>query len=82
MTYAIHVTVTNGEAQVTSQTEGNGAPPDGVYTINGSVGGGVSPGQTAESIGITRDDPPGADNKTGVGILRASAAAYVLQQTG
>jgi hypothetical protein len=71
MTYSVHVTVTAGEAQVTSQTEGSNAPPDGVYTINGSVG------AAGESIGVSVNELPAAGDQTGVGALRTSASAFV-----
>jgi len=79
MTYAIHIVVQGGQAQVSSQTEGPGAPPDGVYTINGSVGGGITSGETAESIGISRNELPPSGSLTGIGGLRASANAYVVK---
>ncbi len=79
MTYAVHVTVANGEAQVTSQTTDDDAPPDGVYTITGAVSGAIVPGKTAESIGISCNDAAPAGSASGVGPLRASASAYVVR---
>jgi hypothetical protein len=71
MTYSVHVTVKSGQAEVSSQTEGDNAPPDGVYTINGSVS------AAGESIGVSCNELPAEGNKTGVGSLKTSASAFV-----
>jgi hypothetical protein len=71
MTYGIHVTVRNGDAEVSSQTKGDNAPPDGVYTISGSVG------VAGESIGISVNELPEPGNLQGVGTLKTSASAFV-----
>jgi hypothetical protein len=71
MTYSVHVTVKSGQAQVSSQTEGTNAPPDGVYTINGSAN------AAGESIGLSRNELPLANDLTGVGPLRASVSGFV-----
>lgn len=71
MTYSVHVTVQNGNAQVTSQTKGENAPPDGVYTVNGSVS------AAGESIGVSVNELPAPDNLKGVGSLKTSASAFV-----
>jgi hypothetical protein len=54
MTYAVHVTVKDGNAQVSSQTVDDNAPPDGVYTISGSVN------AVGESLGVSVNELPAA----------------------